>query len=105
QIDRTIELGDRDRARAELDRSVDLSRRAYAERHPRLAEALEARARLARAEGRFADERRDLEEALAIRRERFGTDHPLSHRLRERLDEPGADESGRRPPARAPADR
>ena len=80
-----LALGDRGGARADLDRAVELSRRVYPERHPRLAEALGSRAGLAALEGRVADARRDLEEALAIRDERLGADNPLTAALRDEL--------------------
>ena len=80
-----LALGDRAGAGAALDRSVELSRKVYAERHPRLAEALAARAQLATAEGRTADARRDLEEALAIRAEKLGDDNPVTGETRAAL--------------------
>ncbi len=80
-----LALGDRGGARSDLDRAVELSRRVYPERHPRLAEALGSRAGLAALEGRVADARRDLEEALAIRDERLGADNPLTAAMRDEL--------------------
>lgn len=80
-----LALDDRKGARLALDRSVELSREVYPERHPRLAEALAARAELERAEGDAAAARRDLEEALAIREEKFGTDNPLTAAVRAEL--------------------
>ena len=80
-----LALGERAAARTDLDRSVELSRRVYAPSHPRLAEALDARAELALAEGRLGDARRDLEEALGIREAKLGADNPLSVETRAAL--------------------
>jgi tetratricopeptide (TPR) repeat protein len=72
-------------ARTELDHAVELARRVYEPRHPRLAEALMARADLALAEKRRDDAARDLEEALAIREEKLGRDNPLTAKARAQL--------------------
>ena len=80
-----LALGDLGAARRALQRSVELSRQVYSERHPRLAEALVARARLELVERHPQDAIRDLEEALAIRVEKLGPDSPLTAEARSAL--------------------
>ncbi len=85
-----LALGDESGARQALDRSVELSRQVYSPRHPRLAEALVARAKLELVGRRPEEARRDLEEALAIRTEKLGADSPLTAETRTELAKLGA---------------
>jgi serine/threonine-protein kinase len=67
--------GNLDRARATIERALDLARKSLGDEHPTVARLFEVRSDIAQSSGAYADAFADLEHVLAIREHALGPDH------------------------------